>query len=161
MKKKTSYSSPWNIKPTRYISQPSYKPKIKEPIEANSLDEYTAKSKLRDLKNKEIERLQNQQEKRYVEQEARIEMGLQPSRTQAEINSFLARDTTKRVKQPKLQVGQNFSQEQMFMQDMFGSSRTWGTGQNLPQFNGILISGNGLINNEDNGETGGLFGLRR
>ena len=63
--------------------------------------------------------------------------------------------------QPKLQVGQNFSQEQMFMQDMFNSSRTWGTGQNLPQFNGILISGNGLINNEDNGETGGLFGLRR
>ena len=63
--------------------------------------------------------------------------------------------------QTKFQAGQQLDTEQQFMQDMFNSSRTWGPGQNLPQFNGILISGNGLINNEDNGETGGLFGLRR
>jgi len=42
---------------------------------------------------------------------------------------------------------------------MGGSNQTWGTGQNLPKFNGELTSGKGLIKNDDNGETGRMFGI--
>ena len=63
--------------------------------------------------------------------------------------------------QPKLQLGQQFSQEQELMNEMFGSSRTFGTGQNLPKIDNIITSGYGLINNEDYGETSQIFGVRK
>ena len=70
-------------------------------------------------------------------------------------------DPYKRVSFAKPVFAENLSREQELMHEMFGSSRTWGTGENLPQFNGALISGNGLINNEDEGETSSMFGMRR
>ena len=58
-------------------------------------------------------------------------------------------------------VQQTFSREQSMMRELFAGPRTFGTGQNLPQLNGALTSGGGLINNGDiYRETGGMFGLR-
>ena len=72
--------------------------------------------------------------------------------------TLFSRDTTKRITQPKLRIGEQLTQEQVFMQELFNSERTFGTGQNLPELNGALISGYGLINNEDYGETSSMFG---
>jgi len=53
------------------------------------------------------------------------------------------------------------SQEQSMLQEMFGGNPTWGTGEQLPKMNGALRSGHGLINNDDFGETGSMFGVNR
>ena len=47
------------------------------------------------------------------------------------------------------------------LHEMFGGNPTWGTGEQLPKMNGVLRSGHGLINNDDFGETGDMFGVRR
>ena len=57
-------------------------------------------------------------------------------------------------------VQQVITAEQKFLQGMFGGGeRTFGTGQNLPKADGVLIKGKGLINNDDYGETGKMFGM--
>lgn len=59
-----------------------------------------------------------------------------------------------------LNVGQQISQEQYLLQSMFGGSDpTWGTGENLPKFSGVLFTGEGLIKSGDDGETGRMFGI--
>ncbi|HDZ60572.1 MAG TPA: hypothetical protein ENH46_02590 [Candidatus Pacearchaeota archaeon] len=69
--------------------------------------------------------------------------------------------------QRRIKVGRKFqpapmlSKEQSMLHEMFNGNDNWGTGQNLPKMDGILRSGHGLINNEDEGDTGALFGLRR
>ena len=70
---------------------------------------------------------------------------------------FKARPISKPIFAPQI------SQEQGFLQEMFGGSDTfWGTGKNLPVMNGALTSGNGLINSGDDfSETAGMFGMRR
>jgi len=59
------------------------------------------------------------------------------------------------------QPSQIISKEQNLLQQLFRGERTFGTGQNLPEINGALTSGNGLINSGDTGETGLMFGVRR
>ena len=44
---------------------------------------------------------------------------------------------------------------------MGGGERTWGTGQNLPIVKNELNRGHGLIKNDDFGQTGSMFGIRR
>lgn len=53
------------------------------------------------------------------------------------------------------------TQEQAMLQEMFGGNPTWGTGEQLPKREGILVSGHGLIKNDDFGETGSMFGVNR
>jgi hypothetical protein len=60
-----------------------------------------------------------------------------------------------------IQVGENLTKEQRFLNDLFGGNGTLGQGINLPKVRGVLISGNGLINNEDYGDTGSMFGVKR
>jgi hypothetical protein len=61
-----------------------------------------------------------------------------------------------------LQPAPALSREQDMLQELFNGEQTFGTGQNLPQMNGALTSGGGLINNgDDYGETGEMFGMRR
>lgn len=56
----------------------------------------------------------------------------------------------------------NLSREQGMLRSFFGGgSRVWGTGQSLPKITNTLTSGGGLIKSGDQGETAGLFGLRR
>ncbi len=59
----------------------------------------------------------------------------------------------------RLRPAPQLSQEQAMLREMFGSGRTWGTGESLPQIRGELRTGYGLINNEDFGETRSMFGL--
>ncbi len=61
----------------------------------------------------------------------------------------------------RFQPAPMLSKEQAMLNEMFDGNDNWGTGQNLPQMNGALRSGHGLINNGDEGDTGSLFGLRR
>jgi len=59
------------------------------------------------------------------------------------------------------QITQVISKEQGMLQELFGGRRTFGTGQNLPKVEGVLITGNGLLNNGDRERrTGKMFGLR-
>lgn len=51
------------------------------------------------------------------------------------------------------------TKEQELINEFFGGERSFGTGKDLPKINGILRSGNGLINNDDDGETGRMFGF--
>jgi hypothetical protein len=64
-------------------------------------------------------------------------------------------------KLPQIQIGENLSREQRFLNDLFGGNRTFGTGNNLPKVDGVLITGGGLINNGDYGETATMFGMRK
>ena len=62
-------------------------------------------------------------------------------------------------RQKKVLISPMFSKEQSALQEMFGGSeRLWGTGRNLPQMNGVLISGEGIIKSGDAGETASMFG---
>ena len=58
-------------------------------------------------------------------------------------------------------VMENISNEQRFLQDLFGGNGTLGRGHNLPKVDGVLINGGGLIKNGDQGRTGSMFGMRR
>jgi hypothetical protein len=69
-------------------------------------------------------------------------------------------EKTRLVKLLKPQVfAPLLSKEQDMLQEMFGGSPSWGTGESLPKVNGVLISGNGLIKSDDGGETGSMFGF--
>jgi len=57
--------------------------------------------------------------------------------------------------------GKALTKEQMVLGELFGSGKTFDTGENLPKINGVLISGNGLINNNSQGGTAKIFGFRR
>ena len=54
---------------------------------------------------------------------------------------------------------ERLSREQEALHGFFGGSPTWGTGKDLPKFDGVLISGGGLIKNGDDGATGRMFGI--
>jgi hypothetical protein len=58
-------------------------------------------------------------------------------------------------------VGENLTREQRFLGELFGGNGTLGRGNNLPEINGVLRSGHGLINNNDFGDTGSMFGMFR
>ena len=45
------------------------------------------------------------------------------------------------------------------LNEFFGGERSFGTGKDLPQINNVLTTGEGLINNDDQGETGRMFGI--
>lgn len=62
----------------------------------------------------------------------------------------------------KVLVSPLLSREQAMLGEMFGGSeRLWGTGNNLPVIHRTIISGFGLINNDDvEEETASMFGLR-
>jgi len=62
----------------------------------------------------------------------------------------------------RIRPAPQLTQEQGMIQEMFGGNDMWGTGRNLPQMNGALISGSGLMNSEDvDSETASMFGFRR
>lgn len=62
-----------------------------------------------------------------------------------------------------LNVGKQLSQEQDMMNEMFGgrNSVLFGSedSESLPQMNGAIITGEGLIKNGDEGRTGYMFGM--
>jgi len=58
----------------------------------------------------------------------------------------------------KIEVAPQLSKEQNMLHEMFGGNGNWGTGKNLPEVRGALISGKGLIKNDDYGETASMFG---
>jgi len=58
----------------------------------------------------------------------------------------------------RMQIAPLLSKEQNMLQEMFGGNDNWGTGKNLPKIEGILRNGNGLIKNDDFGDTAKLFG---
>jgi hypothetical protein len=61
----------------------------------------------------------------------------------------------------RIQIQRPLSKGQLMLQEMFQGERTFGTGQNLPQFNRDLISGGGIIKSGDRErETAQLFGLK-
>lgn len=61
---------------------------------------------------------------------------------------------------PIRQEMQLVSKEQRILQELFRGEPTWGTGNNLPKVNGILIKGGGLIKNGDvYRQTGAMFGI--
>ena len=62
---------------------------------------------------------------------------------------------------PNPVIMENISNEQRFLQDLFGGNGTLGRGDNLPKVDGVLINGGGLIKNGDEGRTGNMFGMRR
>ena len=51
------------------------------------------------------------------------------------------------------------SAEQEMLGEMFGSGRTWGTGESLPVIRGELRSGNGIIKTGSGDDTAEMFGL--
>lgn len=56
---------------------------------------------------------------------------------------------------------QEYSSGQNVLREIFRGEQTFGTGQNLPQMNGALISGGGIIKNGDRERrTARMFGLR-
>jgi len=62
------------------------------------------------------------------------------------------------LRQP--QIAPMLSKEQEMMQELFGGSPSWGSGEQLPVINNSLNSGHGLINSgDDYRETAGLFGI--
>ena len=60
-----------------------------------------------------------------------------------------------------LKPERQLTNEQNMLNEMFNGNQTFGTGQNLPEINGILRSGHGLIKNDDNMETRKMFGFKR
>lgn len=71
-----------------------------------------------------------------------------------------------RKKQPVMKplvVGQQLSTEQTFLRMTFGHGDKilFGNEESecLPKFNGVLMSGSGIIKSEDDGETGRMFGI--
>jgi len=63
----------------------------------------------------------------------------------------------KRLKLPQSPL---LTKEQEMLQELFGGSPSWGTGENLPKFQGSLISGEGLIKSGDyEGDTASMFGF--
>lgn len=62
----------------------------------------------------------------------------------------------------KFKIAPQLTKEQEMLQELFGSNPSWGTGENLPKFDNVLNSGEGLINSgDDESETAQLFGLKR
>jgi len=59
----------------------------------------------------------------------------------------------------RLRPAPQLSQEQAMLGEMFGSGRTWGTGESLPVIRGELRSGGGLIKTGTGDETASMFGL--
>jgi len=57
--------------------------------------------------------------------------------------------------------GRALTKEQMVLGELFGSGKTFDTGENLPKINGVLRTGKGLINNDNNGGTSQIFGFIR
>ncbi len=52
------------------------------------------------------------------------------------------------------------TQEQAALQGMFGSGRSWGTGENLPKLRGELRTGEGIVKSGDTyNETASMFGF--
>ena len=65
---------------------------------------------------------------------------------------------SKLLRQP--QIAPMLTKEQEMMQELFGGSPSWGSGEQLPVINHSLSSGHGLINSgDDYRETAGLFGI--
>lgn len=57
-------------------------------------------------------------------------------------------------------IAPQITREQEMMQELFGGSPTWGSGNQLPVINNSLNSGHGLINSGDEErETASMFGL--
>jgi len=147
-KKKSSLNKNRFISPKSFIKKPSFK-KYRESIES------IENKRLR----KELFELQERQEKKYAEQEAKIKLGLMPSKQRQEAKAFFRQDPYRRVKPTPLQVGQELSTEQNMMHEMFGSSRSWGTGENLPKINGTLMPY--FFGDELESETAESFGLKK
>jgi len=62
------------------------------------------------------------------------------------------------LRQP--QIAPMLSKEQEMMQELFGGSSSWGSGEQLPVMNNSLNSGHGLINSgDDYRETASMFGI--
>ena len=70
----------------------------------------------------------------------------------------------KNIKQVKfIQPGTQLTRQQNYLNELFGNSDNQilvsGTGRNLPRMNGVLITGKGLTNIDEERETGGMFGI--
>jgi len=64
------------------------------------------------------------------------------------------------AKRLKPRLAPLLTKEQTMLHELFGGSPSWGTGENLPKFQGALISGEGLIKSGDyEGETASIFGF--
>ena len=128
-----------------------------------------AKKEYISLPQSEIEFLERRKELKKIRAEQE-ELGLarieeEKETTFGRIKGYLARKPTakfrrlpiQRFQQPALQL----TKEQNMLHEMFGGEPTFGTGENLPKIDGVLNSGHGLIKNDDDGETGSMFGFRR
>jgi len=73
----------------------------------------------------------------------------------------MARNMAKSFYKKPIVVAPQLSQEQSILSGMFGGGeQTWGTGQNLPRMDGILMNGGGIIKSGDGGETASMFGMK-
>ncbi len=132
------------------------------PGEPKTVDELIQKAKARDEAFKTAKKGLRQEKINSIKGD--VKQGLKDFFTKKKSKGL------KRIKTPKFMakrpsfkpVQQVITQEQAFLRGMFGGGeRTFGTGQNLPEINGVLIRGKGLINNDDNGETAQMFGIGR
>jgi hypothetical protein len=78
----------------------------------------------------------------------------------AEKIANLVKSRNKLIGQIQKAPGVLLSPAQRMLNEMFNGNQMWGTGTCLPKVEGTLTSGNGLIKNDDMGETGRMFGLR-
>lgn len=65
---------------------------------------------------------------------------------------------------PNQAISQELTKGQLLLQELCGGkNQLWGTGNNLPQINNALTSGEGLIKHDDNFErrTARMFGVFR
>jgi hypothetical protein len=106
---------------------------------------------------------QLQKEQTEYKKEKRLEFEEEhPLRT--EIKKFVSREPKRTFglrSLPSVQPAPALSKEQDMLQEMFSGNDNWGTGQNLPEINGALRTGGGIMNSGDNGQTGSMFGLKR
>ena len=104
------------------------------------------------LKRQEAERKKLKESEKY----------LQSRTTYGRISGALNRPSKKltNYNYPR-PITPNPTKEQMMLQEMFSGNNNWGTGQNLPKIDGVLISGGGLIKNNDRCITSSFFGVRR
>lgn len=90
---------------------------------------------------------------------AEAEKYLKSQSTSGRIKSFISQKPTQKIKgtsfsRPQLQ---SYSKEQALLNEMFSGNNNYLTGNNLPKISGVLITGQGLIKNNNQGQTRRLF----
>lgn len=138
--------------------------KNKRKIKTNTNYGYLSQEQI-DLINREKSIKQSKEAEKIYEQALKFQRERTPL---GQIKKFISQPAQRTFKPQNVKFVQTLnpapalSKEQNMLQEMFNGEQTFGTGQNLPEVNGILRSGGGLINNGDaDGETGSMFGMRK